>query len=494
MTISGFRRIVDNGRPGAAPIVYPGRGFRAPDDRAAGLRSAPAGWGAGMVLVAAATGAAGLLSAHASLLSLAVFYLLAVLPTAVVWGGAQAVAVAALSMLVFDFLFVPPAYAFTPADPRSWQALPFLVITAVVVSELAGRSRRQAREAALLAQVATCLLERGEVSGALDRVSADVADALRVAQARIYADPAAVRPGAGEVLPLAASGRLVGAIVLGRPLRGGSAARRRILPALASLLAVAIDRERLAREAVESEALRRSDAVKTAILQTVSHDLRTPLMAIITAAGALARPGFVLDDGDRADLLATVLDESCRLDRLVGNLLDLSRLQAGAAEPRADVVAVNDLIADAIDHLGPDATRVEAWLAGCSPVVRADAHQVQRILVNLIENALKYSPAAEPVRVRVAATSAEAMVRVIDHGPGVPPEESERIFGAFQRGTGSGRAHGAGLGLAIAEGFAEANGGRIWLESHQGQGATFVLALPLLAAEVPVIEAAGASA
>jgi two-component system, OmpR family, sensor histidine kinase KdpD len=257
-----------------------------------------------------------------------------------------------------------------------------------------------------------------------------------------------------------------------------------MLPALAALLAVAIDHERLEREAVEAEALRRSDTVKTAVLRSVSHDLRTPLMAILTAASALARPGFVTDDGDRADLLATVLDEALRLDRLVGNLLDLSRLQAGAAEPHADAVTVEDLITGAIGYLRADAGRIQARLPGCPAVVHADPHQIQRVLVNLIENALKYSPPNEPVQVRVTETSAEVFVRVIDHGPGVPPGESERIFAAFQRGAGT-RVHGAGLGLAIAQGFAEANGGRIWLESHQGQGATFVLALPLLAVEGP---------
>jgi two-component system sensor histidine kinase KdpD len=481
-----FSEIAGTSGRDAAVAAGSGRGFFAPDDGPAGLwRCAPAGWGAGIVLVAAATGAAGLLKAHSALPSLAVPYLLAVLSVAVVWGPVHAVAVAVLSMLVFDFLYVPPAYAFTPADPRSWPALPFFVAVAVVVSELAARWRQQARESALLARVAACLLEQGEITGALDRVAADVAGALAVEQARIFADLEDVHPGAGDAFPLAAGGHRVGTIVLSRPQRGGSAARRRILPALASLLAVAIDHERLAREAVEAEALRRSDAMKTAVLRAVSHDLRTPLMAIVTAAGALARPGFVTDDVDRSDLLATVLDEARRLDRLVGNLLDLSRLQAGAAEPCADAVAAGDLIAGAIGCLGADAGRVQAGPPGGSPVVHADPHQVQRILVNLIENALKYSPANEPVLVRVAATSAQVLVRVIDHGPGVLPGESERIFGAFQRGTGSARVRGAGLGLAIAQGFAEANGGRIWLESHTGQGATFVLALPLLAEEDP---------
>jgi len=437
------------------------------------------------MLVAGATGVSGLLKEHSSLPPLAVPYLFAVLPVAVVWGLTAALGVAVLSLLVFDYLFVPPAFAITPADPRSWPALPLFIIAAVVVSELAARWRRQAQESALLARVATCLLERGEIATALDRVATDVAGALAVEQARIFAGLADARAGADEAFPLAAGGRRVGTIVLGRPLRGGSAARRRVLPALASLLAVAIDRERLAREAVEAEALRRSDAVKTAILRAVSHDLRTPLMAIVTAAGALARPGFVTDDDDRADLLATVLDEALRLDRLVGNLLDLSRLQAGAAEPRADAVAVGDLVAGAIGCLGAVGGRVQAGLTGRSPVVHADPHQVQRVLVNLMENALKYSPANEPVWVRVTATSAQVLIRVIDHGPGVLPGESERIFGAFQRGTGSAGVHGAGLGLAIAQGFAEANGGRIWLESRTGQGATFVLLLPLLAVEDP---------
>jgi two-component system, OmpR family, sensor histidine kinase KdpD len=461
-----------------------GRVSWAGDGGPAGLwRCPPAGWAAGVVLVAIATAASGVLKAHSSLPSLAVPYLFAVLLVAAVWGLTPAVSVGVLSMLVYDYLFVPPAYALTPTDPRSWPALPLFVIVAVAVSEFAARWRRQARESALLARVAACLLERGEITGALDRVAADVAGALAVEQAQIFAGLADARSGPGDAFPLAAGGRCVGTIVLGRPLRGGSAARRRVLPALASLLAVAIDRERLAREAVEAEALRRSDAVKTAILRAVSHDLRTPLMAIVTAAGALARPGFVTDDSDRADLLATVLDEARRLDRLVGNLLDLSRLQAGAAEPRADAVAVGDLIAGAVSCLGAAAGRVQARLAGGAPVVHADPHQVQRVLVNLIENALKYSPPDEPVLVRVTATSAQVLIRVIDHGPGVLPGESERIFGAFQRGTGSARVHGAGLGLAIAQGFAEANGGRIWLESHAGQGATFVLMLPLLALE-----------
>jgi two-component system sensor histidine kinase KdpD len=224
--------------------------------------------------------------------------------------------------------------------------------------------------------------------------------------------------------------------------------------------------------------------MKTAILRAISHDLRTPLMAILTSASALARPDFVLDASDRAELLDTVLEEARRLDRLIGNLLDLSRLQAGAAEPETELVAVDDLVVEALESLGVDGSRVEVTLPEEPPTVTVDAHQVQRALVNLLENALKYSPANEPVSVRVTSTSSEVLLRVIDRGAGVSPGETERIFSPFQRGSGGETVRGAGLGLAIAQGFAEANGGKVWVESHTGQGATFVLALPLTRVEV----------
>jgi two-component system sensor histidine kinase KdpD len=258
--------------------------------------------------------------------------------------------------------------------------------------------------------------------------------------------------------------------------------RRRLLPALASLLGVAIDRERLAREALEAETLRRSDAMKTAVLRAVSHDLRTPLMAILTSASALVREDLELGHEDRSELAATILGEAERLDRLVANLLDLSRLQAGAAQPEPDVWPIDDLVVQALDDVGEAGQRVEVALPEESPAVRADAHQIERVLVNLIENALKYSPANEPVHVQVTATASEALVRVVDHGPGIARADRERIFEPFQRGS-DGAVRGAGLGLAIARGFAEANAGRVWLESRAGQGSTLVLALPLAVAE-----------
>jgi two-component system sensor histidine kinase KdpD len=200
-------------------------------------------------------------------------------------------------------------------------------------------------------------------------------------------------------------------------------------------------------------------------------------MTILTSASALTQPDLKLGEADRADLLGGILSEAQRLDRLVSNLLDLSRLQAGAATPAPEVWAADSLVVQALSSLGEAADRVDVTLSAISPVVRVDGHQIERALANLIENAIKYSP-DHAARVVVSATTREALVRVIDHGPGLTSEEMQRVFEPFQRGSVS-DAGGAGLGLAIARGFAEANGGRVWAESLTGQGAAFVLALPV---------------
>ena len=362
------------------------------------MRRQLTGLAASVAALALVTGVIALLDQWVPVLSLAVLYLFAVLPIAIGWGLVYGIGVSIASMLAFNWFFLAPVHTFTLDDSRNWFSLIVFVVTAVVVSQLATRSRRRAAQASRLADEATALLA---------------------------------------------------------------------------------ERERLAAEALDAEALRRADVIKTALLRAVSHDLRTPLMAISTSAGALARSDLSIDDADRADLLQTILAASQRLDHLVGNLLDLSRLEAGAAQPEPQVVEVEELVAAALDELGDDGARVAVSLPEAATLVRVDAHQIQRVLVNLLENALKYSSPAEPVRLLVAATSSEAVVRVIDHGPGVAPQDRGRIFEAFQRGIRPGDEPGAGLGLAIARGFAEANGGSVAVESLLGQGATFVLTLPV---------------
>ncbi len=437
---------------------------------------------ASIAAVAVVTGAIELLKPYVPVLSLGVLYIFAVLPVAIGFGLRYAVVVAIGSMLAFNFFFLPPLYTLTLADSRNWFALSVFLVTAVVVSELAARSRRRANESALLAKVATILLERGEVTPQLDAIAGEAARALGVGHARITvgADDRSAPDELGE--PLVAGGRRLGTIFVPKDQRQ-SAASGRLLPGLASLLAVAIDHERLAVEAYDAETLRRSDAVKTAVIQAVSHDLRTPLATIETALGSLQSRSLQLTDEDRADLLDSIAVELERLKRLVENLLDLSRLQAGAADPVPELWTAEQLLADALDEV-ENADRVQVVVAEDLPVVRVDGVQIQRVLVNLLENALKFSSPAEPVQLRANPASDEVVIRVTNHGRGIPQADLGRIFEPFQRVERE-RRGGAGLGLAIAKGFTEANGGRIWAESRPGQGATFVLALP--AAGAPVL-------
>jgi two-component system sensor histidine kinase KdpD len=297
-----------------------------------------------------------------------------------------------------------------------------------------------------------------------------------VTRARIELGPTHARSLEEAPYPLHAGHVRLGTLYTPVEEAGEVGARRRFLAALASLLAVATERERLQRAALEAEALRRSDVVKTAVIRAVSHDLRTPLATMKTALGGLTGDAGALGESDRAELLESLGIELDRLIRLVDNLLDLSRLQAGAARPLRDLWSAEDLIAQALEHV-PGSDTVDVVGAADTPPVRVDAAQTQRILVNLIENAVKFSPPGEHVVVAVTATRRELLIRVVDKGPGVPESERELIFQPFH--VANGRRGGAGLGLAIAQGFAHANGGRLWVDSHTGQGATFTLALPV---------------
>jgi two-component system sensor histidine kinase KdpD len=340
------------------------------------------------------TGAIALLQPHIPVLSLAVLYLLAIIPVAVAWGIAYAVGTAIASMLAFNFFFVQPLYTFTIQDTKNWFALLVFVVTAVVVSELASRSRRRAEEAEA---------------------------------------------------------------------------------ALVALRKLTEERERLAGEALEAEALRRSDALKTALLRSVSHDLRSPLTAILASADALASPGLSLEAEDRLGLAHAIQGEAMRLDRVVEQLLDLSRLEAGVAEPHRELWHIDELVGQALAGLGADASRVRLDIGPDTPLVEVDAAQIERVLANLLENALRYSPPDSQVLLRAEPGSTELRIHVTDRGSGLPDEQREALFQPFRRGTAG---HGSGLGLAIARGFAEANAGKLWAQDDPG-GGHLVLSLPL---------------
>jgi K+-sensing histidine kinase KdpD len=240
----------------------------------------------------------------------------------------------------------------------------------------------------------------------------------------------------------------------------------------------------LAGEVLEAEALRRSDAIKTAVLHAVSHDLRSPLTAIVAASSVLANPDLVLADADRTELISTIRSEADRLDRIVGNLLDLSRLDGGVAAPHPELWPPEELVGRAVEQLGPEGERVVAEIDIDAPPVQVDAVQIERVLVNLLDNALKFSPPGSPVHVRAEERGGELLLHVVDQGPGVAPAEREAVFEPFRRGDGV-VVRGAGLGLAIARGFSEANGARVWAEDDPW-GGHFVLALPA-AERTPVV-------
>jgi two-component system, OmpR family, sensor histidine kinase KdpD len=421
-------------------------------------------------------------------LSLGVLYLFAVLPVAVLWGRRYAIAVAIASMLAFNFFFLPPKHTLRLADSENWFALAVYLATAVVVSDLAARARRRAaeaeqreREEALLAELSIALLQGERLTAELDRIGQAVARVLGGQRGRVelgrVGDP---RPGE-TVLALEAGSRRVGALYLTADTEPDRSIQHRFIPALASLLAVAIEREELQREALAAERLRLSDSIKTTILRAVSHDLRSPLTAIRVAAESLMSASLHLSDEDRAGQLATVLAESRRLERLVANLLDLSRLQSGAAVPGRELIAADELVGQALGQVGGTDARVRVELPADVPLLEVDPIQVERALANLIENAIRFSPPAEEVVVVVSADATEVVIRVIDHGPGVDERDLERIFEPFEQ-SGEGDRHGTGLGLAISRGFANANGGSVRAESTPGKGASFVLTLP--AAEV----------
>jgi K+-sensing histidine kinase KdpD len=244
--------------------------------------------------------------------------------------------------------------------------------------------------------------------------------------------------------------------------------------ALAELAALARERDRMQAEMVEAEALRRSDELKTALLRSISHDLRTPLTSIIAGGAALGSPSTTAEE--RSELSAAVVDEGERLSRLVANLLDMSRLEAGKAEPHREPVDLAEVLEASRAAVGRP-QNVRLAVDQDLPLVDADAAQLERAFSNLLENAVRHG-GGRPVTVSSRLIGGKIAVRVVDQGPGIPEGERRLIFEPFRHGSGNGSGGGAGLGLAIAKGFVEANGGEIGVDSVVGQGSSFVVTMP----------------
>ncbi|WP_028066388.1 sensor histidine kinase [Solirubrobacter soli] len=421
----------------------------------------------------------------APVLSLGVVYLLVVLGVATVWGVWLALATAVASALAFNFFHIPPTGRFTIASGENWVALVVFFVASVGASSLAELARKRAleaderrQEADLSAEMARLLLRGGRLDETLPSVGARLAQALGLSSAAI--ELAAVDAGERSVVFALREGtRQIGTLVLpaGAPEPVLRRVQVRIAPALEALLAAALERDALQAEVVETAALRRSDVIKTALLRSVSHDLRSPLTAILTSAEALHSPS--LSGEERDELATSVSEEARRLSRLIDDLLDLSRLEADAADPHPSWCSVEEVVRAAIDELGlaPDTFKVA--IDADLPPVRADAAQLQRAFANLLENAHRHS-GGHPVSVRARDVGGRILLRVVDRGPGIPQAQRERIFEPFYRSGTSATGHrGSGLGLAIVRGFVEANGGKVWVESLPDQATSFVVELPL---------------
>ena len=420
----------------------------------------------------------------APVVSLGVVYLVAVLLISTIWGAWLGMLTALASALAFNFFHIPPTGRFTIAEGENWVALAVFLIVAVIGSSVAQVARTRAteaeerrREADLAAEMARLLLRGSELSEALPAAAQRLASALSLPSAEIELAPV---DGDEQHLafPLREGTTQLGTLLVptGLPEQALRRLQERVVPSLEALLAAGLERDGLLGEVVETRALRRADVVKTTLLRAVSHDLRTPLTAIVAAGEAIASP--TLTDEERRELGSVITAESTRLSRLIDNLLDLSRLEGGAADPRPAWCSIDEVVNAAVDDLRLPPERFSLSLDPDLPLVRADAAQLERAFANLLENGVRYS-GGHPVSVRARVTGGRLLVRVVDRGPGIPPAQRDRVFEPFYRAGSKSAGHrGSGLGLAIVRGFVEANGGRVAVESLPGQGTSFVVEFP----------------
>jgi two-component system sensor histidine kinase KdpD len=418
-----------------------------------------------------------------------IVYVLPVLLTSIGWGLWPGVATAVASAAAFNWFHLSPTGRWAIADEQDWVALGAFLVVAVVTSGLADASRaraeeteRRRREADLTAEMARVLLGGSNLDESLEVVGQRIARAFGLPSVELTASWRD-SDARGRALPVVVGGERAGTVLIPRDTSAEvlETIEQRVIPGLETLLMAARQRDELEAQVIETRALRRSNVVKTALLRSVSHDLRSPLTAIKAAAGGLA--SRTLDDAARSELISVIAAESERLTRLVENLLDLSRIQSGELEPLAELCTAEELIGAALDSLDAPASALEVALDPDLPQIRADGAQVERALANVIENSLRYAGDA-PVTIRGHTVGRQLVILVTDRGPGIPGSERERIFEPFYSG-GENRTGGSGLGLAIARGFAEANGGDLRLRSTPDQGSTFAFHFPAVREPAP---------
>ncbi len=416
-------------------------------------------------------------------------YLVLAVTCALVGGRWPAIVAAVLSSLALNWFSTPPERTLVVADPVHLAALlMFLVVASAVASVVDTAARRSVqadlarREADTLMALNRSLLHSDQdvttvLSLLKETFTLDAVALLRRSgtgwePVSVVGEGAPTRPGTADTTAEVASG-LVLAIQGGRL----EPHETRCLAAFATHISVVLKREELARRVEATQALEQGNRVRTALLAAVSHDLRTPLASIKAAVSSLRSPEVTWSPTDRAELLAAIEDSTDHLHTIVANLLDLSRLQTDAVHPLMDTIWLDDVVSRTVATL-PGGGRVRFRFAADLPPVVADAGLLDRVVSNLVDNALKHSPADRPVTVVTDSSEAGVQLRVVDHGPGVPAADRERMYDAFRRLGDTSNREGLGLGLAVARGLTEAQGGVLRAEDTTGGGLTMLVELP----------------
>jgi two-component system sensor histidine kinase KdpD len=447
-----------------------------------------------------------------SLSSLILIFLVAVIAISLVGRLWAALTAAVVGSLLLNYYFTPPVHTWIIAETQNVLALIVFLLVAVIVSvtvnvavrrtEQAVRARREANALGIVAgsvlrgsRPLPALLDQLRESFALESVTllernpetpqspTQRRDSARWAVAETVGAPICTSPGAGDVeVPVDETLTLV---LKGRTL---DASDQRIVEAFAVQAALALRQQRLAEEAAAAIPIAEADKLRTALLRAVSHDLRAPLASAKTAVRGLRNQDVIFDETDRQELLATADESLDLLTHLVENLLDMSRLQAGALGVYPQPTSVAEVLPLAVDELGDAADGVRIRIADDLPDVNADPALLQRVLANLLSNALKYSPADVPPTVTASEHGNHVQIRVVDNGPGLPADERERVFLPFQRSGDQQDQPGIGLGLALSKGLAEAMGGTLEAEDTPGGGLTMGLALTTAPRHQPASE------
>jgi two-component system, OmpR family, sensor histidine kinase KdpD len=427
--------------------------------------------------------------------SAAMLYVLVVVLASASEGALAGIVTSLLSSLALNFFFTPPIHTFVVAAPEDLIALVVFLFVSIITGVLFSavvvqRSRAERREAqtAVLNRFTNRLLSGQDLEPVLHdfgRGLAQLFGATRCEISTVMTDPvtfvadARVRPGDSYEVALKSKLRPIGRMTLTFHEERGQLDQdeRGVMEGFAGQLALALESMRLSEEVKSAQLDAETNRLRAALFSGVTHDLKTPLSAI-TASVTSMLDGSGFTDEQRRDHLETIQHEAEHLNRVLSNLLDLSRLRSGALTPDKAPAAIDELIEAVIARLRPQlrGRDVELKLKNDFPEVPMDLVQVDRVLTNLIENAVKFSPANSPIDISAVGSGESVRVTVADHGPGIPKEERERMFKPFERGNGN--AAGTGLGLAIARAVVLAHGGRMWAQHRPGGGAALTFELP----------------